>query len=517
MKKTVLLYLTVFIVISSSSNIMGNQYRDKPQQIIVAGKVDNYDHNLQVIVTVKRIGLTQDDITAKIDSAGNFIATFESYIPLDVVIGYKTNFWVLLHPGDSIFVQFDGKHRNRPGLLETVYFSGDAAQTNRYAAKFQQMYFSNEIYYDWDKINKAVKEYDPAQYLQYLDTLRQKGKEIFDKFVAENQPDNESKRWAQIYIGSDYYNYLCWYASDHREANNMKEFWDVHATEEDAWDVPKGFYDPVLHLLPIEPSMFMSAYVLSGYPGHFSRYIFGDKLKGRKTDSTWAVLPGGRYMGQKESIDSVKIFSSIEFIPDPLMRQISLTYIFDRDFNKQRISVYERFREVADTHIKEPFLKEPLYQKYLQTKSRIENPQVYTKAILKEVADFSIKQIVDDIFQQNKGKVIYIDFWGTWCGPCLGELPNSKVIEHELKDKDVAFVYVCLESEEKKWKATLDKFQLGGQQYLLSNKQSREMRDLFEINGVPFYMLIDKNGVIQEKGSHLRPLSVKNKINELLK
>ena len=222
-------------------------------------------------------------------------------------------------------------------------------------------------------------------------------------------------------------------------------------------------------------------------------------------------------MAPSEIFDSINIFTTIEVVSDPLLLQMMLTEIFDKRFEKQDITAYEQFRDVVDTYIKEPFLKEPLHQKYLQTKSRIENPLVYTEAILKESANLSVSQTVDDILQQNKGKVIYIDVWATWCGPCLAEMPNSKIIEHELKDKDVAFIYICLESNEKQWKATLDKLQLGGQHYLLTNQQSAEMRNLFELTGVPYYLLIDKDGVIREKGHHLRPLNARDKIEEMLK
>ena len=506
MKKITSLLLTAAFVIFLSCNQKKSSY-EVPKIITVTGKVDNYDPNLQVSVSVKRIGLTQDDITAKIDSAGNFIATFESYIPLDVVIGYKTNFWVLLHPGDSLFVQFDGKYNNRPELLSSIDFKGNRAKTNQYAAKFQQMYFSNE-YSDSDKKNIAVKEYDVDQYLQYLDTIHQKSKELYNQFVAKHRPDDESKEWALLYIEADYYNKIGWYAGDHRQANNMN--WN------NTWDVPKGFYDKLLNRLPIEQSMFISAYALSYFCGIFDRYVT-DNLRDRNTDNHWGVVPGGGILAPSEIIDSICIFSTIEFVHDPLLRQLMLTRIFDRNFEKQNITAYEQFQDVAAEYIKEPFLKEPLYQKYLQVKSRIENPQVYTEALIREATNLSVNQIVDDILQKHRGKVIYVDFWATWCGPCLAELPNSKIIEHEFEDKDVVFIYICLESDEKLWKASLDKFQLGGQHYLLSNKQSAEIRKLFEIGGIPFYLLIDKNGVIKEKGNHLRPLEVKNKVVSLLK
>ena len=254
--------------------------------------------------------------------------------------------------------------------------------------------------------------------------------------------------------------------------------------------------------------MFIASSSLNTFINVFDRYI-SNKLKYSETD-IMAVADN----------DSIRIFSAIEFVSDPMLLQLLLTMGFDMDFLfKQNINNYERFHDVVNTYIKEPFLKEPLQKKYLQTKLMLESPQIYTETILKEAANLSINELVDEIFQQNKGKVIYVDFWATWCAPCLAEFPNSKEVEHEFedKDKDVAFVYLCLESDENQWKATIDKFQLGGQHYHLSYKQSTEIRNLFDVRGVPEYLLIDKSGVIKEKGTHLRPLTVKDKINEMLK
>ena len=92
---------------------------------------------------------------------------------------------------------------------------------------------------------------------------------------------------------------------------------------------------------------------------------------------------------------------------------------------------------------------------------------------------------------------------------------SSKEIHLTVNRIGFTFVYICLNSEEKNWKAVLDKYQLGGQHYLLSTKQSAEIKSLFEISAVPFYLLIDKNGIIKEKGSHLRPFTAKDKIKNL--
>jgi thiol-disulfide isomerase/thioredoxin len=498
MKKIALLFLTVFISSSYHSNT--EKRYDVPQRIIVAGKIDNFDPNYHLTLHLERLGFGQEDILAKTDSAGNFMATFESFIPLDAWMSYKTNFLVLLHPSDSLYVRFDGKYDDRPELLETIRFVGKAARTNQFVAKFQQMYFSNSPF-DWDEKQKYRKEYNPGQYLRYSDSIQQRNKKLYDQFVAENQPDDESKNWASLFIENDYCMYLGWYPEYHRELNNKPY--------SDTLIISKEYFESFFKLLPIDPSMFISASSLNDFSSVFNFYhdYYSMRLKDWKTDSTPKI---------EEELDSFFLFGTIEFITDPLLRQFLLSRLFNMKLESMSILFFEKYLNTVDTYIKEPFLKEPLQQKYLQTKQRIENPQSYTEAVLKEADNLSVNQVVAEILQQNKGKVIYVDFWGTWCGPCLAEMPNSKNVEHEFKDKDVAFVYICLESEEKQWKATLDKFQLGGQHYLLSNKQSGEMRKLFEITGVPFYVLIDKNGVIKEKGSHLRPLFARDKIKAML-
>ena len=109
-----------------------------------------------------------------------------------------------------------------------------------------------------------------------------------------------------------------------------------------------------------------------------------------------------------------------------------------------------------------------------------------------------------------------MDCWAPWCAPCMKEMPHSKKLMSEMKDRNVAFVYICLNSEEKQWRATLDELQIGGQHYFLNNAQSSTFREIFEVQGIPHYILFNKKGTIIEKGSHLRPDNAKDKIVDIL-
>jgi thiol-disulfide isomerase/thioredoxin len=100
-----------------------------------------------------------------------------------------------------------------------------------------------------------------------------------------------------------------------------------------------------------------------------------------------------------------------------------------------------------------------------------------------------------------KGKVVLIDVWATWCGPCKVELPHLKKLEEEYKDKDVTFVSVSVdvEKDKEKWKKMVAKDQLGGIQLFASGWS--EIAKYYDITGIPRFMVFDKEGKIVSSDS----------------
>ena len=135
--------------------------------------------------------------------------------------------------------------------------------------------------------------------------------------------------------------------------------------------------------------------------------------------------------------------------------------------------------------------------------------------VLTKLDDRPVKDLLDDIISKNKGKVIYIDCWATWCSPCLAEMPNSKTLMQEFKGKDVAFVFLCLNSQEDVWRSTVDSLKIEGQHYFLSKKQSNDLRFLLKLQGIPYYILYNKDGAVLEQPT-LRPSMMKEKIYKLI-
>jgi thiol-disulfide isomerase/thioredoxin len=218
-----------------------------------------------------------------------------------------------------------------------------------------------------------------------------------------------------------------------------------------------------------------------------------------------------------KTIDSLMVNGIVKYTKDTLLRQMVLTEFINHSFFRSDISIFEGYRQVADSIITLPFLKEPLLKEYKNLKNSLENPQLTSDQIISESKNLSIKEIMETIRSSNKGKVIYLDLWATWCAPCISEFPHSQDLRNTMDNNKVTFVYVCTDSEEKQWLSVIDKYGLEGQHYFLDKEQSSDLSELLNVKGIPFYVIFDKDGNIENKGNHLRPSSgAKEKILALL-
>ena len=88
-----------------------------------------------------------------------------------------------------------------------------------------------------------------------------------------------------------------------------------------------------------------------------------------------------------------------------------------------------------------------------------------------------------------KGKVMYVDFWATWCGPCMGEMPHFN--ELSKKYPNIRFVGISVDDSEKAWKSRLANGDHGDVTEVICHDSRTKTG--WDITGIPRFLLIDEN------------------------
>jgi thiol-disulfide isomerase/thioredoxin len=498
--KNNLLFLiaTTFILVSCKQNTTDDY--SEPKEVTITGTIKNFERYPDADVVncyVENIGLsTQQTFYSKIDSSGKFKIKFPIYFPQDVWISYRAGFTFLIHPGDSINVNFDADIDNNVDIYDNLIFSGDASKSNSQLAKYLEVYHANILSYD--DYFKYHKELATTEFVAFRDSIKKVMNERREKFIKETNPTEEVKRWTYWNVEADYLNELLLHSYQYTSENALKL---------NDWKYEKSYYSFLDSLNKISESSLINTSVSNLLPN----YIFGFYVGGivrLENDSLYKT----------EKFDSLLFHSVISFNKSELVKQLMITQFVNISLEDYDTTAYIKYKTQIDKYVTEPFLIKPLKAQYKKVKDYLANPVISSKTIIDSINTSNAKEIFNSILAKHKNKVLYIDCWATWCSPCLGEMPHSKKLMQKFEGKDIEFIFLCIDSEKDKWKAMLSELQIGGTHYCLTEAESSALRKILGISGVPHYLVINKNGTIIKQGFDIRPSSglAESEIQKLL-
>jgi len=124
----------------------------------------------------------------------------------------------------------------------------------------------------------------------------------------------------------------------------------------------------------------------------------------------------------------------------------------------------------------------------------------------KPAKDFSSVLISGEKFSLSglKGKVVLIDFWATWCPPCVKGIPHLKELYKKLKNRNFEVVGISLDKNKELVDKYIAKEQIKWKMIYSGKAWADDIAKNYKVNLIPSYWVIDKNGILRDFGMHLR-------------
>jgi thiol-disulfide isomerase/thioredoxin len=120
--------------------------------------------------------------------------------------------------------------------------------------------------------------------------------------------------------------------------------------------------------------------------------------------------------------------------------------------------------------------------------------QLWAKSFLNEKAPELVVEEWISSEPDIKGKFILIDFWATWCGPCIRAIPELNTFHEKFKE-DLVVIGISDESKEK-----INNFKKVKIDYYSAIDTNETLKNIYEVQGIPHCVLIDPDGIVRWEG-----------------
>lgn len=471
-RETKISYPFVFLFLSIILFVSCNQVKQNPTEVIVTGTISNPTGDSAFIRLFQEVGWEMTTFGGVLNEEGSFSITFQLNEPQPAQFsdGNESS-KIFISPGDQINISLDTEEFD-----ETISYAGKGAAENNFMAANYLKFEDPPLQY-W----KLMDSLNVNQYEKLCSNKKKRQFELLSDYAAQHKLSESFTKYMNteydFYYATNIYLYIA-------RKRNPKQ-------HPDTVNIPKNFYSQVGNMITY-PDPFIKSQQYKGFfdivPGYFAAINPVSPKNRNEADSLMMIDITSLLKGNNRE--------------DVLSRQFYIRLV------SYNIKFFEKYQAVFEEYVTQPSYRNYVLTKYEKTKKELAR-EIPENAFLKDLNDEAYSDLnFQDIIDQYKGKVLYLDFWASWCGPCRREMPYSLELQEYFKGKDVAFVYISSDSGFEEWERMIRILQITGDHYRVTRTVKKEYNDVFNVRFIPRYVIYDKAGAVVDSAA-TRPSDAK--------
>lgn len=524
-----------------TSDVSGDILRS--DQVVLYGKVEPNEE------MPKSLAIIYDDIfsedqkkfVTEVEPSGFFKIIYPLDIPQEVMVRAGNAFFTMISkPGarQGVVINEGSFISDNPWYtVKDIDFMGDLAVENEEKRLLNPEYMKVRGYFENDSLQKVL---DPEAYQNYRSDLLEKHlafyQTYFDSLPTSSLTQELAIRNARTYAADDMMRYT-WAARDENGVGRRtvsEEYQQnlLELVDSDIRELMASNFQDVARELSMLADSETLAVIQSRLTGAFYELI-ENELTDPEELQLIQKLKRIQMTETDEDMSPEEIEQATEII-EPFQDRVMEVYgQISWSLLTERVESYNPFLKsvVVAIFLDQNFLTKGLevpdeIKKQLGEMGLVPEMKVIMLAKIQEFEDLrtltfvegveineSSENILSDLKKKYPDKVVYVDVWATWCGPCISEFKYLK----ELKSndlEDVVFVYLCAQSPQESFELLTKKHELIGDNYFLDESQFQLFDREVQITGFPTYMIITKDGKLIREGVN-RPSSGQALVNQL--
>ena len=406
----------------------------------------------------------------EVNAQNNFVLSLNLSEPIVGVFKYgKEKVNVYLEPGDLMQIKFSGNN-----FMHSLQFAGKGSAHNNYLKERDLRFFQME-----KNARRQAESMNKNHYVSLLEKIKKDKHDFLKSSKFSSQFSERFKVFAQVDVDYWYAFLRLNYPWEFGFANNM----------DGAMKMPKSYFN-FLQLLPIS-------------------------IEGALPNANYVYFLDQFFDYQAEQIENAGL--TTDQLINKYLQGKPAAY-----FKAKKLSIAcKRGKAKKEGENIKSFIENNSYEKYNDVLRLVYN-EAKGLQIGMEAPNFTLFGIdgKEVKLSELKGKVVYLDFWATWCSPCLMQMKNSKSWKAKFKNKEVVFLYLSLDKNKTAWENFVRINDDQGIHLIASGGDvyKSQIAKLYKVKKLPAYFLIDRNGKIAfkpERGKNIK--RVEDKILELLR